>query len=253
MNLASLQAETEINEIINFFNSATSNYGLFDEITWNRHKRIAESLKGWSKYCGLALLYSLKKDSGQMLKCFDIALSYSVNEVLINAYLGSLIRNGFFSEALDFFTSRIDEIFIIENISCMMFIATIFGDLAMLDKLNDRLGKLFYNQQQEYGEQMKAFTDNQDAVKSAYQATGCTQEQIKEIANITSEIIKKYKANAAEINVSDRGGGAYIINIDTNDYEQIVEMNFDLAKKASRSKILSDCELVAIFEIYQAV
>lgn len=95
---------------------------------------------------------------------------------------------------------------------------------------------------------MISYSSVKNLIKESKTLTYCSYSQLHLLLNICSNILKKYNQKANSLRLEAIAGGHYVIGIDTDDIDKIVDMNFELADEIAVNTGLDLCKLIAVFE-----
>lgn len=84
-------------------------------------------------------------------------------------------------------------------------------------------------------------------LKSAYETTGCTNEQFALLSSIVFKVSQDFSADLGRFEASRNDNMAYVMEVKNKDPKSIAEMNFSLAEAICMEERLDNCKLTARF------
>lgn len=196
----------------------------------------------------LGILYTVEKNASLVQEHFDKALSLEKDITILSNYFSSLNRLSYFSKSKEVFYKYKDYIntkeLFLKALTVASFyldndIATFLYDKALLVKSDEEL--------------IEALFKRKKKISQIREMTNCSDEHIELLVNICSKIIRKYNQIPGSLKLETIAGGHYVIGIDTDNLDKIVDMNFELADEIVANAELDSCKLIAVFEPYTRI
>lgn len=193
----------------------------------------------------LGILYTIVKDDSLMHMYFDRALSLGVDIIVLYNYFSCLNLRSCFSKSKEIFYKYKDYIntnrLVLKAFNVASFyldndIATFLYDKALLIKCDEEL--------------VESLFERKKKISQIREMTNCSDEHIESLVNIYSRIVRKYNQKVKTLYLETIAGGHYVIGIDTDNLDTIVDMNFELADEIVANTELDSCKLIAVFEPY---
>ncbi|OCG04254.1 hypothetical protein A9G15_03910 [Gilliamella apis] len=219
------------------------------EFEFRKFQRDANSITDYvSRNHALGILYTIVKNDSLMYMYFDRALSLGVNIVVLYNYFSCLNRRSCFSKSKEVFYKYKDYIntnrLVLKAFNVASFyldndIATFLYDKALLIKCDEEL--------------VESLFERKKKISQIREMTKCSDEHVESLVNIYSRIIRKYNQKVKSFYLETIAGGHYVIAIDTDNLDTIVDMNFELADEIVANAELDSCKLVAVFEPYTRI
>ncbi len=125
-------------------------------------------------------------------------------------------------------------------------IAYTFGSISLCgDFMNKHIKLLSSEEGREKAMQHKE--DLLNDMISAYDASGCSNEQYRLIAELSHKILREFNVQSSKLEISGKGGGSYVVEVKSDSAQEIVKMNRCLAEAICMEDRLDNCKLIARF------
>ena len=95
---------------------------------------------------------------------------------------------------------------------------------------------------------MISYSSVKNLIKESKTLTYCSYSQLHLLVNICSNVLKKYNQEPDTLRLETIAGRHYVIGIDTDNLDTIVDMNFELADEVAANNELDSCKLIAVFK-----
>lgn len=92
-----------------------------------------------------------------------------------------------------------------------------------------------------------------DDLHAAYEASGCSAEQFRQIGFAVSRVLSKFPFSGCRADINGNSGGCYTIQVIGAPPKQIAEMNMVLAEEICSIELLDECDLIARFSVERSV
>lgn len=193
----------------------------------------------------LDLLFAVGPSHTMMEKYFDNKLSLSINTNVLHDYFSTLYHYSCFSKSMDVLYKYKKYLNTDDLLMQAFNIALIYLDINMIDFIYKKAKKI--NNNLELIELLNIY--KQQIIKIR-KLINCSDEDIKNLVDIISSILKECKKNIVGVDLSNINefNKHYIIYMNTDDLDIIVDANFKLADKiASFNDELILCNLIIQF------
>ena len=191
----------------------------------------------------LGLLYTIEKNESLMQMHFDNALSSEIDITILSNYFSSLNRLSCFSKSKEILYKYKDYLNTNDLLIKALNVASAYLDNDMAEFICKKAAMIKCDE-----EIVKVFNNRKKQILQIREMTNCSDENIKSLVNICTKIIRKYNQKPSSLKLETIAGGHYVIGIDTDNLDTIVDMNFELAEKIVANAELDSCKLIAVFE-----
>ena len=191
----------------------------------------------------LGLLYTVEKKEHLMQMHFDNALFSEKNITILSNYFSALNRLSCFSKSKEILYKYKDYLNTNDLLIKALNVASAYLDNDMAEFICKKAAMIKCDE-----EIVKVFNNRKKKIVQIREMTNCSDENIKSLVNICSKIIRKYNQMPGSLKLETIAGGHYVIGIETDNLDKIVDMNFELADKIVANTELDSCKLIAVFE-----
>ena len=191
----------------------------------------------------LGLLYTIEKNESLMQMHFDNALSSEIDITILSNYFSSLNRLSCFSKSKEILYKYKDYLNTNDLLIKALNVASAYLDNDMAEFICKKAAMIKCDE-----EIVKVFNNRKKQIVQIREMTNCSDENIKSLVNICTKIIRKYNQKPSSLKLETIAGGHYVIGIDTDNLDTIVDMNFELADEIVANTELDSCKLIAVFE-----
>ena len=191
----------------------------------------------------LGLLYTIEKNESLMQMHFDNALSSEIDITILSNYFSSLNRLSCFSKSKEILYKYKDYLNTNDLLIKALSVASAYLDNDMAEFICKKAAMKQCDE-----EIVNVFNNRKKQILQIREMTNCSDENIKSLVNICTKIIRKYNQKPSSLKLETIAGGHYVIGIDTDNLDTIVDMNFELAEKIVANAELDSCKLIAVFE-----
>lgn len=191
----------------------------------------------------LGLLYTVEKKEHLMQMHFDNALFSEKNITILSNYFSALNRLSCFSKSKEILYKYKDYLNTNDLLIKALNVASAYLDNDMAEFICKKAAMIKCDE-----EIVKVFNNRKKQIVQIREMTNCSDENIKSLVNICSKIIRKYNQMPRSLKLETIAGGHYVIGIETDNLDKIVDMNFELADKIVANTELDSCKLIAVFE-----
>ena len=219
------------------------------EFEFRKFQRDANSITDYvSRNHALGILYTIVKNDSLMYMYFDRALSLGINIVVLYNYFSCLNRRSCFSKSKEVFYKYKDYINTNDLLIKALNVASTYLDNVMAEFICKKATMIKCDE-----EIVNAFNNRKKQILQIRKMTNCSDYHIELLVNICSGIIRKYNQEPDSLKLETIAGGHYVIGIDTDNLDTIVDMNFELADRIVAKSELDSCKLVAVFQPYTRI
>ena len=191
----------------------------------------------------LGLLYTIEKNESLMQMHFDNALFSEKDITILSNYFSALNRLSCFSKSKEILYIYKDYLNTNDLLIKALSVASAYLDNDMAEFICKKAAMKQCDE-----EIVKVFNNRKKQILQIREMTNCSDENIKSLVNICTKIIRKYNQKPSSLKLETIAGGHYVIGIDTDNLDTIVDMNFELAEKIVANAELDSCKLIAVFE-----
>ena len=214
------------------------------EFEIKKYQRDANSISNYvERNYVLGLLYTIEKNESLMQMHFDNALSSEIDITILSNYFSSLNRLSCFSKSKEILYKYKDYLNTNDLLIKALSVASAYLDNDMAEFICKKAAMIKCDE-----EIVKVFNNRKKQILQIREMTNCSDENIKSLVNICTKIIRKYNQKPSSLKLETIAGGHYVIGIDTDNLDTIVDMNFELADKIVANDELDSCKLIAVFE-----
>ncbi|WP_439291723.1 MULTISPECIES: hypothetical protein [Rahnella] len=234
-------------EYIAEFSAKLRNGESVDRFTY---KKVSEELGTTSTSASLVALGYLEILYGnerEALDIFKLCLDRQVNDFFLAQHFYEVMRTTFNFLRLREFAYPLAEKYPSKIFSRIAYSnAYRFGERENLVHYFDEHIKLLSDDE---GRQkaMKHKDELLTELDGAFDASKSTREQFQLLAGIIWSVVKDFKASSGYIQLTNRGSGCYVVDVQNKSPKEIAKMNFALADKVCEEEKLDDCKLLARF------
>lgn len=214
------------------------------EFEIKKYQRDANSISNYvERNYVLGLLYTIEKNESLMQMHFDNALFSEKDITILPNYFSALNRLSCFSKSKEILYIYKDYLNTNELLIKALSVASAYLDNDMAEFICKKAAMIKCDE-----EIVKVFNNRKKQILQIREMTNCSDENIKSLVNICTKIIRKYNQKPSSLKLETIAGGHYVIGIDTDNIDTIVDMNFELADKIVANDELDSCKLIAVFE-----
>lgn len=214
------------------------------EFEIKKYQRDANSISNYvERNYVLGLLYTIEKNESLMQMHFDNALFSEKDITILPNYFSALNRLSCFSKSKEILYIYKDYLNTNELLIKALSVASAYLDNDMAEFICKKAAMIKCDE-----EIVKVFNNRKKQILQIREMTNCSDENIKSLVNICTKIIRKYNQKPSSLKLETIAGGHYVIGIDTDNLDTIVDMNFELADKIVANDELDSCKLIAVFE-----
>jgi len=213
------------------------------EFEIKKYQRDANSISDYvERNHVLGLLYTIEKNESLMQMHFEHALSLNVNLTVLFNYFTSLICLSCFSKSKEILYKYKDDLNTSDLLIKALNVASTYLDNDMAEFICKKAIMIKCDE-----EIVKALNNHKKQILQIREMTNCSDYHIELLVNICSNIIRKYNQEPDSLRLETIAGGHYVIGVDTDNLDKIVDMNFELADRIVAESELDSCKLVALF------
>lgn len=214
------------------------------EFEIKKYQRDANSISNYvERNYVLGLLYTIEKNESLMQMHFDNALFSEKDITILPNYFSALNRLSCFSKSKEILYIYKDYLNTNDLLIKALSVASAYLDNDMAEFICKKAAMIKCDE-----EIVKVFNNRKKQILQIREMTNCSDENIKSLVNICTKIIRKYNQKPSSLKLETIAGGHYVIGIDTDNLDTIVDMNFELADKIVANDELDSCKLIAVFE-----
>lgn len=214
------------------------------EFEIKKYQRDANSISNYvERNYVLGLLYTIEKNESLMQMHFDNALFSEKDITILSNYFSALNRLSCFSKSKEILYIYKDYLNTNDLLIKALSVASAYLDNDMAEFICKKAAMIKCDE-----EIVKVFNNRKKQILQIREMTNCSDENIKSLVNICTKIIRKYNQKPSSLKLETIAGGHYVIGIDTDNLDTIVDMNFELADKIVANAELDSCKLIAVFE-----
>ena len=214
------------------------------EFEIKKYQRDANSISNYvERNYVLGLLYTIEKNESLMQMHFDNALFSEKDITILPNYFSALNSLSCFSKSKEILYIYKDYLNTNELLIKALSVASAYLDNDMAEFICKKAAMIKCDE-----EIVKVFNNRKKQILQIREMTNCSDENIKSLVNICTKIIRKYNQKPSSLKLETIAGGHYVIGIDTDNLDTIVDMNFELADKIVANDELDSCKLIAVFE-----
>lgn len=213
------------------------------EFEIKKYQRDANSISNYvERNHALGILYTILKNDSLMCMYFDRALSSGVNIVILSNYFSSLNRLSCFSKSKEILYKYKGYLNTNNLLMQALNVASTYLDNDMADFICQKAVMIKCDEKM-----VENFSNRKKQILQIREMTNCSDDHIELLVNICSNIISEYNQEPHSLRLETIAGGHYVIGVDTDDLDKIVDMNFKLADRIVAESELDSCKLVALF------
>ena len=214
------------------------------EFEIKKYQRDANSISNYvERNYVLGLLYTIEKNESLMQMNFDNALFSEKDITILPNYFSALNRLSCFSKSKEILYIYKDYLNTNELLIKALSVASAYLDNDMAEFICKKAAMIKCDE-----EIVKVFNNRKKQILQIREMTNCSDENIKSLVNICTKNNIKYNQKPSSLKLETIAGGHYVIGIDTDNLDTIVDMNFELADKIVANDELDSCKLIAVFE-----
>lgn len=218
------------------------------EFEIKKYQRDANSISNYvERNYVLGLLYTIEKNESLMQMHFDNALFSEKDITILPNYFSALNRLSCFSKSKEILYIYKDYLNTNDLLIKALSVASAYLDNDMAEFICKKAAMIKCDE-----EIVKVFNNRKKQILQIREMTNCSDENIKSLVNICTKIIRKYNQKPSSLKLETIAGGHYVIGIDTDNLDTIVDMNFELADKIVANDELDSCKLIAVFEPFMS-
>lgn len=190
----------------------------------------------------LGLLYAIQKKDALMQQNFESALSYSFNLTTLSNYSSILNRRSLFKKKRKVLCEYKQDLNSPSLLKQLLEIAAIYLDSDMAEFICKKAIEIKCDELL-----VDAFNLRRKTISQIRKMTNCSDVEVDSLSDICSNILRKYNQVCCAFQLEIIAGGHYVFGVDSDNIDVIVDMNFELADRVSKTVELDSCKLTAVF------
>lgn len=208
-----------------------------------KYQRDANSISNYvERNYVLGLLYTIEKNESLMQMHFDNALFSGKDISILSNYFSALNRLSCFSKSKEILYKYKGYLNTNNLLMQALNVASTYLDNDMADFICQKAVMIKCDEKM-----VEDFSNRKKQILQIREMTNCSDDHIELLVNICSNIISEYNQEPDSLRLETIAGGHYVIGVDTDDLDKIVDMNFKLADRIVAESELDSCKLVALF------
>lgn len=213
------------------------------EFEIKKYQRDANSISNYvERNYVLGLLYTIEKNESLIQMHFDNALFSEKDITILSNYFSALNRLSCFSKSKEILYKYKDFLNTEDLLIKALNVASTYLDNDMAEFICQKAVMIKCDEKM-----VEDFSNRKKQILQIREMTNCSDYHIELLVNICSNIISEYNQEPHSLRLETIAGGHYVIGVDTDDLDKIVDMNFKLADRIVAESELDSCKLVALF------